>query len=104
MPRKSVTAEAYGKWNKPKPFQKKIVPKSHEQKMAIREKLISCFMFSSVEENELEIIVNAMEEFKAIPDQIVIKEGDPGNCLYVVDSGRLVCTKIFVFLNSYLEK
>lgn len=54
----------------------------------------------SVESNELDIILNAMEEYKAKEDQVVIKEGDPGNCLYVVDSGKLICTKQFVYFTE----
>jgi hypothetical protein len=33
---------------------------------------------------------------------MVIREGDEGDCLYVVESGVLNCTKIFVRLHLFL--
>jgi cAMP-dependent protein kinase regulator len=36
-----------------------------------------------------------MEEKKCFKKEVVIKEGDEGNCLYVVGSGTLSCTKVF---------
>ena len=48
-----------------------------------------------MDEKEKDIVVNAMEEVKKEVNEEVIKEGDQGDCLYVVGSGSLVCTKIF---------
>lgn len=53
-------------------------------------------MFSNVGPEELNIILNAMEERKASENEVIIREGDEGNCLYVVESGNLICTKRFV--------
>ena len=39
--------------------------------------------------------MGAMEEKKAIPGECIIKEGDEGDNLYVVESGTLSCSKIF---------
>ena len=36
-----------------------------------------------------------MEEKKCFKNEVVIKEGDDGDCLYVVASGTLACTKVF---------
>jgi len=36
-----------------------------------------------------------MEEKKCFKKETVIKEGDEGDCLYVVASGTLTCTKVF---------
>ena len=54
------------------------------------------FIFSNVEENELEIILDAIEERKVNENDIIIRQDDSGNCLYIVESGELICTKIFV--------
>jgi cAMP-dependent protein kinase regulator len=65
------------------------------------------FMFSALDEKEKEIVVDAMEEAKVDVNDVVIKEGDQGDCLYVVGTGTLSCTKIFpgntdpTFLKSY---
>lgn len=65
------------------------------------------FMFSSLDESEKAIIVSAMEE-KVVPAKFkVIVEGDEGDCLYVVGSGTLQCSKVFkgnsepTFLKTY---
>ena len=36
-----------------------------------------------------------MEEKKCFKNEVVIKEGDDWDCLYVVATGTLACTKIF---------
>lgn len=36
-----------------------------------------------------------MAEKQALPGEVVIKEGDEGDSLYVVGSGTLSCTKVF---------
>lgn len=48
-----------------------------------------------------------MEEKKCFKNEAVIKEGDEGDCLYVVGQGTLSCTKVFkgnsepTFLKQY---
>ena len=41
------------------------------------------------------MVVDAIEEVKVSPDEVVIKEGDQGDCMYVVEIGQLTCTKHF---------
>ena len=43
--RTSVSAEAYGKFNKKIDFVAKVIFKTEQQKARIREKLDKCFMF-----------------------------------------------------------
>ena len=52
-------------------------------------------MFSGLNEDEKAIVVDAMEEKKCFKKETVIKEGEEGDCLYIVGSGTLQCTKIF---------
>lgn len=52
-------------------------------------------MFEALDENEKEIVVKAMEEKRFSPDEFVINQGDDGNELFVVESGKLECSKIF---------
>lgn len=64
-------------------------------------------MFSGLNEGEKQIVVDAMEEKKVFKNEAVIREGDQGDCLYVVGSGTLSCTKLFpgnsepTFLKKY---
>ena len=52
-------------------------------------------MFSGLDEKEKQIVVDAMAEKHAVTGEVVIKEGDEGDSLYVVGSGTLSCTKLF---------
>lgn len=92
--RKSISAEAFGQWNRKEDFVPPVVPKTDEQKERIRAKLTS-FMFKDLEPKELDVVVDAMSEFKASPGDKVIVEGTEGDCLYVVEQGELDCTKLF---------
>jgi hypothetical protein len=55
-------------------------------------------MFSALNPEELSIVLDAMEEVKVKAGAIIITEGEDGDNLYVVESGTLTCTKIFVRL------
>ena len=106
-PRGSVSAEAFGTFNKKGDFKPKMVEKSAEAVKTISEKLNLSFMFSSLDEKEKEIVIGATEERIVQPGEVVIKEGDEGDCLYVVGSGTLACSKVFAgntestFLKTY---
>lgn len=66
------------------------------------------FMFSALDEKEKAIVIDAMEEVKVDVNDVVIAEGDQGDCLYVVGQGNLFCTKVFpgntdpTFLKTYV--
>ena len=93
-PRNSVSAEVYGIFNKKKIFVPKKIPKTNEQINRIKAKIISSFIFSSLDKNDIEIVINAMEEKKFKIDEKVITQGEPGDCLYIVETGSLSCFKI----------
>jgi len=50
-------------------------------------------MFSRLEPKDKLIIINSMEETKVPIGSYVIKQGDEGNELYVIDEGKLECYK-----------
>mmetsp|Transcript_30052 Transcript_30052/g.22308 ORF Transcript_30052/g.22308 Transcript_30052/m.22308 type:complete len:118 (+) Transcript_30052:446-799(+) len=52
-------------------------------------------MFNALDEKEFSIVVDAIEEVKVKPGDAVIREGDQGDCMYVVEQGELDCTKVF---------
>ena len=90
-----MSAEAFGAWNTKKAFVAQKILKSAETIAGIRSKLNMSFMFSSLDEREQEIVIDAMEEKIAVANEKIIVEGDLGDCLYVVGSGTLTCTKVF---------
>ncbi len=64
-------------------------------------------MFNALDEKDFEIVVDSIEEVKVKSDEILIREGDKGDCMYVVESGSLQCSKVFkgqqaaTFLKDY---
>jgi cAMP-dependent protein kinase regulator len=59
----------------------------------IKTSLLNSFLFSSLDADELNVIVNSMEEETFYKNDIVIQQGDEGNCLYLVQHGQLNCFK-----------
>jgi cAMP-dependent protein kinase regulator len=93
--RTSVSAEAYGLWNKKGTFKPRVIAKNDDQKKRINQRLTQAFMFSALDESERNIVIDAMEEKKFGPGEYIIKQGEDGNELYVVDDGQLDCFKKF---------
>jgi cAMP-dependent protein kinase regulator len=65
-------------------------------------------MFSALDDKDLKTVINAMEEQNFKKDDLVIKQGDDGEVLYLLETGKLNCFKRFnnheedTFLKSYL--
>ena len=93
--RSSVSAEVYGFYNKKEKFVPKVIPKNEDQMNRIKGKIISSFIFSSLEKKDLDIVINAMEEKRFKLDDKVIIQGEDGDCLYIVETGSLKCFKTF---------
>ena len=53
-------------------------------------------MFMALEEQEMEVVIDAMDEKKVKTGENVIVEGENGDELYVVEEGQLDCYKKFV--------
>ena len=106
--RAAVSAEAYGEINKKEDFKPRIIEKTEEQKNKIKSRILSSFLFSNLEPNELEIVINAMDEAHYNEGESVIKQGENGDCLYIVEEGNLDCTKHFTadgeekYLKTYI--
>ena len=102
----AVSAEVYGKYNKMIDFKPPVIKKDKNTTLKIKEILGKSFMFDSLDENALNVIISAMNvrNFKA--GETVIKQGDNGEELYIVSEGILKCYKSFegekeVFLRNY---
>jgi cAMP-dependent protein kinase regulator len=93
--RTSVSAEVYGIHNVKEIYKPRQIEKTEEQKNSIMNKCKDNFMFNCLEENELNTVLLAFEEKKYEPGDIVIKQGDQGDVLYLVDKGKLDCQRVF---------
>lgn len=94
-PRGSVSAEAFGEYNKKSDFRARVIEKSEDTKAKILNRLNMAFMFQALDEKEKQIVVDAMEEKRAKAGEFVIQQGEEGNNLFVVESGLLSCSKVF---------
>jgi hypothetical protein len=72
-PRASVSAEAFGNWNKKGDFKAPVIPKSQETKTALKQRLEQAFMFSALNPEELEIVLGAMNSATFRAGEAVIK-------------------------------
>ena len=93
--RASVSAEVFGVFNKKQAYVPDVIAKSDEVKRKIRAKLDDAFMFKMLEESEKKIVIDAMEEMNYKKGDYVIKQGEDGDVLYLVESGLLKCYKKF---------
>jgi len=92
--RTSVSAEAYGDWNKQKTnFEPPVYEKTDEQADRIRGMLKKSFIFETIDEKNLEILVKAMHKVELKDGEKIITEGENGDYLFVVDEGKLDCHK-----------
>jgi len=89
--RGSVSAEAYGEWNKKGSFVAPVIEKNEEQTARLRGCLVKSFLFSHLEKAEMDTVIGAMSEMALQASQRIINQGDSGDCLYVVEKGQLAC-------------
>lgn len=82
-----------GEWNKKKDFTPPVYPKSEGQKQRLASTLAKSFMFKALDPKELETVLNAMQEVIASTGEKLIKLGDQGDFLFVVEKGALECRK-----------
>ena len=107
--RSGISAEAFGKFNKKKEFKIRVIKKTEQQKEKIKNKCLTCFLFNNFDELEISNIVDACEEKKFKKNEFVIKQGDNGDNLYIIESGELICEKVFnkgespTYLKTYKE-
>jgi len=66
---------------------KKQIPKSEQSREILAHSLLSHFLFSRLEDDELITLVDAMEERKFQAGEAVITQGDYGDYFYVVEAG-----------------
>jgi cAMP-dependent protein kinase regulator len=92
--RKSVSAEVYGLWNIKKEFTAPFFQKTDQQRERISGVLKKSFLFQSLEEKEIAIVINAMNEVVVGPKTRLIQQGDDGDFLFVIEQGILDCYKL----------
>jgi hypothetical protein len=87
--RKSVSAEAYGQFNKKGYFSARIIEKGDEANQVIKERLLHSFMFRALDDPDLDVVIAAMEEKIFNRNDTVIQQDEDGDELFVVGEGKL---------------
>lgn len=86
--RKSVSAERYDPTEDADDDEpNKIVPKTDQQRKRLQSAAAKIMLLNRLDEEQLNSILDAMEERKVKPDEMVIQQGDDGDNFYVIESG-----------------
>ncbi|CCM04860.1 uncharacterized protein FIBRA_07053 [Fibroporia radiculosa] len=68
-----------------------VFPKTEDQLQRIRASIADNFIFRDLDEEQETGVLNAMQETRAVADEVVVRQGDVGEYFYVVESGWLNC-------------
>ena len=93
--RSSVSAEAFGMFNKKSAFKPRVIPKTDTQKETIKSRCLQSFIFNALEDQDMISVIDAFEEKRYKAGEYVIKEGEKGDIVFLVDTGELDCEKTF---------
>ncbi|TDL29255.1 protein kinase A regulatory subunit [Rickenella mellea] len=88
--RTSVSAESIvvdSETDEPTP----VFPKTAEQLRRIKASIANNFIFRDLDEEQETGVLNAMQEVRVPPGEVVIRQGDVGEYFYVVEDGLLDC-------------
>ncbi|GIX63171.1 cAMP-dependent protein kinase regulatory subunit [Babesia caballi] len=91
--RLSVSAEVFGAHNNPDLFVAPVHPKTPEQAERIKNSVLKCFLFSSVDPKDVDVLVGAFESNDVSAGTVVIQQGDYGDKLYLVEDGTAEFSK-----------
>ncbi|XP_067631550.1 cAMP-dependent protein kinase type II regulatory subunit isoform X2 [Eurosta solidaginis] len=93
--RKSVFAEAYDPENDADDdeAERKVYPKSDEQRARLTESVKNVLLFRSLDDEQMNQVLDAMFEKRVQPDEFIIRQGDDGDNFYVIESGvyKVIC-------------
>ena len=60
-------------------------------------------MFMSLDDKDLQVVINAMDEKHVKDGETIITEGEPGDVLYVVQDGSYSCSKMIDGKDTHLK-
>ena len=60
-------------------------------------------MFMNLDDNEMSVVIDAMDHQIVAPGEFIIKEKDLGEELYIVECGQFACTKIIDGKDTFLK-
>jgi len=69
-------------------FKPRFIQKDENTIASIKSKILKSFMFGNLSAEDIEVVINAMKVVKVKSGDLVIKENDDGDEMYLVDSGK----------------
>ncbi|KAF1314590.1 Camp-dependent protein kinase regulatory subunit, partial [Globisporangium splendens] len=100
--RTSVSAETIDP-HSAKQFERVVYPKSSEERDCIGRMVAENILFKSLDENQHEIVLDAMFPKEFEPGEIIIKQGDDGDNFYILESGVCEVYKDDVLVQTCTE-
>ena len=77
----------FGQFNKKVDFVPNVIAKSSETKDSIRSLIEKSILFSNLNKDDINIVIDAMAEVSTTAGQDVIVEGEQGDTLYIIEQG-----------------
>ena len=93
----------FGRFNSKEEFSPKTITKSADVKAKIKALLAGAFMFMSLDDQEMDVVIDAMDSKTLAPDEYCIKEKEQGEELFIVETGQLACWKVFDGKDTFLK-
>lgn len=87
LSRCSISGEVYGKYNKKSSFKPVFIEKDKSICERLEKRLSGQWMFEALECKDRETLVGCMKEESYKENDLVIKEGEEGNSLYIIEKG-----------------
>ena len=101
--RQGVSSEVFGEYNRRESYATKMIPKSQESRTLLSSLLKKSIFFQSISAQDEKLLIDSVEETVVEEGTQVIKEGDTGNLLYIVESGLYDCSKNITGTDTYLK-
>ena len=98
-----ISQQAFGIFNKKESVVLAEIPKSAETQLLIKSLIRSSILFQNLDWKDEETLIKAMSEKEFQSGQTVIKEGEDGNELFIVESGQYDCSKVIEGNQTYLK-
>jgi len=101
--RGAISAEVYT-LEEVKNYTRKVVPKDYKTMQALERAFENNTLLRSCDEDQRSHIFDAMAEQTFVRGDVIIKQGDPGNYFYVIDSGEvqvLVKDKVVALISDW---
>jgi len=89
--RVAISAETFASGEHALQFQAPIYPKSTDEALRIRSILHGSWLFQALDDEDIKILIPAMSRVTVDHSNYIIRQGEEGNCLFLIDSGALEC-------------